>query len=185
MPGANEILGCPQIKKMVLSQFISTNFWRPFLVICPNFSEISIHNIFTFISKLLSGWPPYPGCPGSWTFFLLLFMHLPLFINVYIHFFQKTPSLDAPLPPGCSEPSHPLAPPPPLHATASIPTKVMKQRELISTEIVGFYFSLNFPVLVRPSSRPCVIWCNVKEHLCRAPSRFLFRDALSALCVLA
>jgi len=30
------------------------------------------------------------------TFFLLIFQHLPLFLRIYLHLFQKTPSLDGP-----------------------------------------------------------------------------------------
>ena len=37
--------------------------------------------------------------------FTRIFKHLPLFLNIYLHFFQETPSLDAPA--GCPGRSHP------------------------------------------------------------------------------
>src|SRR6218665_1171472 len=46
--------------------------------------------------------------------FPLIFKHLPLFLNIYIHFFSENSLVGCP-PTGCPEPSHPPAPP--LHAT--------------------------------------------------------------------
>jgi len=64
--------------------------------------------IFTFIPSFLNFFPdespPYPGRPGP---FLTIYPYFYIFTYT---FFQKTPSLDAPLA-GCPGPSHPPAPP--------------------------------------------------------------------------
>ena|SRR6218665_1834574 len=83
-------------------QITSKKFWRPFLVLSPNF-----YFHFYFSSIVLSGCP-LSWMPGAVTFFLLIFRHLRLFLNICLHFFRK---LHRWMPPAeCPGPSHPRSP---------------------------------------------------------------------------
>src|SRR6218665_1812497 len=90
----------PTSKNSFLSIHIK-KFLTPFLCVYPDFY------LHSFISKLLSGRkPPNPGRPGP---FLTIYPYFYIFTYT---FFQKTPSLDAPLA-GCR-----VSSPPPSQATA-------------------------------------------------------------------
>ena len=97
MPGANEVLGCPQANKICpinSSPKISDDLFSRL----SKFYQKLFFTILTFISKLLSGCPPYPGCPEPSTFSLTFYAFTLIFYIYlgYIHFLKKTPSLDVP-----------------------------------------------------------------------------------------
>jgi len=68
---------------MHFCQLISPKSWWPF------FSHLTIFEP-SFVNIFLDA-PLILDAQGHEFFFLLLFMHLPLFFNIYIHFFRKLP----------------------------------------------------------------------------------------------
>ena len=69
MPGANEVLGCPQVKNLCLLTFFSH-----FSKFVPSFINFFLDVPFILDARVV-------------TFFLFIFKHLPLFLNIYLHFF--------------------------------------------------------------------------------------------------
>ena len=112
MPGANEVLGCPQVTRNFLSPLrLKQLSDDPFLAISGIFSSIYdglfcshlrktfFHFIsisLLFLNKLLSDSSIVLDSRGRSPSFFLFLSFYPYFFNIYTHFIRKTPFLNAP-----------------------------------------------------------------------------------------